>query len=93
MSMPTSHQSHSLRASRTLMSAGTMLFVLLLSSFTLGAEQAGTPTPPPVPEVSPIISGSYPADLDGNRIDDALEDGTGAQGELSIAAQEMVGGS
>jgi subtilisin family serine protease len=68
-----------------------VLIFLLLASFTLGAEQAGTPTPPPVPEVSPIISGSYPADLDGNRIDDALEAGTGAQSEISIAAQEMVG--
>ena len=91
MTMPTSHHSHSLRAFGTRMPAGAMLIFLLLASFTLGAEQAGTPTPPPVPEVSPIISGSYPADLDGNRIDDALEAGTGAQSEISIAAQEMVG--
>ena len=72
------------------MPAGATLILLLLASFTLGAEQAGTPTPPPVPEVSPIISASYPTDLDGNRIDDALETGTGAQGEISIAAEEMV---
>ncbi len=89
--MSRSHQSHRLRASRTLMPAGATLILLLLASFTLGAEQAGTPTPPPVPEVSPIISASYPTDLDGNRIDDALEAGTGAQGEISIAAEEMIG--
>jgi subtilisin family serine protease len=99
--MPTSHQSHSLRASRTLLQAGrgpcanakvagVGLICLLLASFTYAAGQAGAPTPPPVPEVSPVISGSYPADLDGNRIDDALEAATEAQGELSIAAQEMV---
>jgi hypothetical protein len=91
MTMPKSRQNHCLRASRTLMPAGTMLILLLLASFTLGAEQAGTPTPPPVPEVSPIISGSYPADWDGNRIDDALEAGAGTQGEISIAAPKMIG--
>jgi subtilisin family serine protease len=70
---------------------GATLLFLLLASFTYGAGPVGTPTPPPVPEVLPVISGSYPADLDGNRIDDALEAGTGAQSEISIAAQEMVG--
>ncbi len=73
------------------MPAGAMLISLLLASFTYAAEPAGTLAPPPIPEVSPIISGSYPADLDGNRIDDALEADTGAQGEISIAAEEMAG--
>jgi subtilisin family serine protease len=91
MTMPSSHHSHRLRTFRVRMPAGVMLMFLLLASLALGAEQAGIPTPPPVPEVSPIISGSYPTDLDGNRIDDALEAGTGAQGEISIAAQEMIG--
>jgi len=71
--------------------AGATLLLLLLTSSLLGGAQGERPTPPPAPEVSPIIGGSYPADRDGNRIDDALEAGTGAQGELSIAAQEMAG--
>ena len=32
-------------------------------------------TPPPWPDVPPVISGVYPSDLDGNRIDDELEGG------------------
>jgi len=39
------------------------------------AQMAGgqSLTPPPRPDVPPVISGAYPSDLDGNRIDDELE--------------------
>lgn len=47
---------------------------------------AGTPTPPPPPRVPPVISEDFLADLNGNRISDELEQGLGAGGELSIAA-------
>ncbi|MCU0917622.1 MAG: S8 family serine peptidase, partial [Planctomycetes bacterium] len=64
---------------------GWLLICLLSASLVYAAGPIGAPTPPPVPQVAPIISGDYPADGNGNRIDDSLEGG-----EVSIAAAEMV---
>jgi len=44
------------------------------------------PVPPPAPQVPPVICVTYPADLDGNRINDNLEQGSGEAGRLSITA-------
>ena len=52
----------------------------------LGAAPIEAPTPPPAPEMAPVISGDYPADLNGNRISDELEQGVGLKGDLSIAS-------
>jgi len=102
MNTSTSRHSCGLRSSRKSVAAGArsrlgresvgslwICLLLLSASLTYAGEPVEALTPPPVPEVPPIISGEYPADLNGNGIDDALE---AAQGQLSIAsAQEMVG--
>lgn len=44
--------------------------------------------PPAPPEIAPVISGDYPADLNGNRINDELEQGAGLKGGLAVAAAE-----
>jgi len=62
-----------------------VLICLLSASLGYAAGPIGTPTPPPPPQVAPIISGDYSADTNGNCIDDSLEGG-----EVSIAAAEMV---
>jgi subtilisin family serine protease len=42
-------------------------------------------TPPPAPEVAPIISRTYPGDLNGNRINDELDAATARRKSLSVA--------
>jgi hypothetical protein len=66
------------------------LVLLAWASLAAAAGPIGTPTPPPAPEVAPVISGSYPIDLDGNRISDELEQGATGNTGLSIASAETV---
>ncbi len=66
---------------------GWLLIFLLSASVAYAAGPVGSPRPPAPPIVPPIISGSYPTDLNGNHISDALES---AGGELSIASAEMI---
>ena len=98
MSMQVSNHSHCLRTFRNPIQArrrrctgtrasGILLIFLLSASLAYGAGPVGTPTPPPAPRVPPIISGDYAGDLNGNRINDALEFGIGG---ISIASAEMV---
>ncbi len=53
--------------------------LVLLLSLTLAAQAVPALatdkllSPPPAPAVAPVISGAYPNDLDGNRIDDELD--------------------
>jgi len=95
MNMQMSRRGYGLRPSRKPGGAGPrpclgkeiagLLLIFLLSA---SLAYAGGPTAPPAPQVPPVISGSYPADLNGNRIDDALET---LKGGISIASvQEMV---
>jgi subtilisin family serine protease len=99
MSPQKSHQSHNMRTSRKPAQAGreprigtrisaSLLIFLLSASLAYGVGPIGTPTPPLPPQVPPIISGDYSTDLNGNRIDDALEAGPRTQGDLSIASAE-----
>ncbi|MEN6334370.1 MAG: S8 family serine peptidase [Phycisphaerales bacterium] len=69
-----------------------MALMLILPAWTslAAAGPIGTPTPPPAPQVTPIISASYPTDLDGNRISDDLENNAAREGDLSIASTDMV---
>jgi subtilisin family serine protease len=67
---------------------GPALILLLSASLTYGVGTVEAPTPPSPPDVAPIISEAYPADLNANRIDDALESGAPGQGELSIASAD-----
>jgi hypothetical protein len=101
MHLQGSRRSCCLRTSKELIQAGRgphigtrtlgwLLVFLLSASVAYGAGAIGTPTPPPAPQVPPIISGDYPTDLDGNRISDALESATGTGTELSIASDELV---
>lgn len=56
--------------------SGVVLVLVGLMVSVQAACAAGTGrlfTPPPVPEVTPVISGIYPNDLDGNRIADELD--------------------
>ncbi len=56
--------------------SGVFLVLMLLLVSVQGAYAAGSGrlfTPPPVPDVAPVISGMYPEDLDGNRIADELD--------------------
>jgi subtilisin family serine protease len=69
---------------------GLLALLVGWTSLAGAAGPIGTPTPPPTPQVPPIISGSYPTDLDGNRISDDLEPSTGRDGGLSIASTDMV---
>ncbi|MDI6447749.1 S8 family serine peptidase [Anaerobaca lacustris] len=46
---------------------------LVLCAICVTAATGQRLTPPARPEVRPVISGTYPNDLDGNRIDDELE--------------------
>ncbi len=97
MSMP--HYSHCLQASRTETTrarrspristngAGLCLAVLTCASLAHGMGPAGSLRPPPPPQVPPVISRTYPTDLNGNRISDALEHNPGT---LSIASTPQV---
>jgi len=69
---------------------GLSLILLAWASLAGAADPIGTPTPPPAPSVAPIISQAYPTDLDGNRINDALEQTTSGTGGLSIAEEAAV---
>jgi subtilisin family serine protease len=103
MSLQSSIHRHCLHASRTPAQAsggprigtkipGLLPIFLLCASTAYGMGPIESPTPPPAPEVPPIISGDYATDLNGNRINDALEAVRAAKGELSIAsAEELVG--
>ncbi|MBN1509459.1 MAG: hypothetical protein JW955_21610 [Sedimentisphaerales bacterium] len=44
--------------------------------------------PPEPPQVTPVISETYPSDQDGNRINDELERAVAGSGGISIAAVE-----
>ncbi len=53
--------------------AGVCLILWVQASVASGGTAASLRTPPPKPEVAPVISGSYLSDVDGDRIDDELE--------------------
>ena len=78
------------RSSRTL--PWFAMAALLLSVCGAGTSFAayGGPgdlvTPPPPPEVAPVISGTYPNDADGDGIDDALQDLANTAGSFSAQA-------
>ena len=62
-------------------SAAALLLLLLLSAGVVflawaapAVGAAGPFVPPATPTVAPVISGVYPNDLDGNRIDDDLDE-------------------
>ena len=55
---------------RRVLIAGMTLLPLLLC----GIAMAENFTPPPVPEIPPVISDMYPEDADGNLVSDVLED-------------------
>lgn len=90
--MSTSRKKPPLAQSRgwTAIRAIGLSLVLLAWTSLAAAGPIGTPTPPPAPRVPPVISGSYPADLDGNCISDDLERGAGHGGGLSIASADVV---
>ncbi|MEN6575875.1 MAG: S8 family serine peptidase [Phycisphaerales bacterium] len=67
---------------------GLSVALLAWTSLALGMAPLDAPTPPSAPEVPPVIGETYPADLNGNCINDELEQGTGATADLSIAAAE-----
>ena len=62
---------------------GMSLLLVAWASLTLGASPMEAPAPP---AIAPVIGAEYPADLDGNRISDELEQGIGLKGGLSIAS-------
>lgn len=68
--------------------AGMLLILLLSASPAYGLTPLGAPAPPPPPQVPPIISDGYASDLNGNRINDALETAARPRGDLSIASAE-----
>lgn len=97
MSLPTPRRSHSVHlspevcgpvpAARRGGKTAALLVVLLSAALASGKAPLGAPAAPPVPEIAPVISNSYPDDLNGNCINDTLES---TSGELSIASSEMV---
>jgi hypothetical protein len=71
---------------RAIRAAGLLLISLWSVPLAHGAGVIGSPTPPPAPRVPPIISADDATDLNGNRINDALEASIGTPGGLSIAS-------
>ncbi|GEM_PF-553954 len=67
-------------------SRGLCLVVLTCTSLAYGMGSPGSLGPPPPLEVPPVISRTYPTDLNGNQIDDTLEQNMATTGELSIAS-------
>ncbi len=69
---------------------GLPVVFLVWTSLAVAATPIGRPTPPTTPLVTPVISQDYSTDLDGNRINDELEQDADSKGGLSIAQEEMV---
>ena len=87
MSPRTSHRSRCLHTRRISAKVfGLSLGVLICASLAYSKGPVATPTAPPPPQIAPIISEDYPADGDGNRINDLLERGSDSMSELSIAS-------
>jgi subtilisin family serine protease len=68
---------------------------------TLAVAAQGKPTPPPAPQVAPVISTEYPNDLNGNGIDDVFEQmladsgkgatsGTKSRDQIASSSDETV---
>ena len=72
------------RASRHL-----CLVILACTSLAYGIGPVGSLAPPPPPGVPPVISRTYPTDLNDNQIDDALERDMASKGKLSIASSSQ----
>lgn len=64
---------------------GLFVTALLLAS---GLGWGQTLTPPAPPQVAPVISGHYPGDADGDRIDDALQERDGGKQRKVFSADE-----
>ena len=66
----------------------TLLFGMLLlwATAARGGFVAGRPTPPPEPDVKPVIGRTYRSDRDGDRLDDALTETRGVASTLYVAA-------
>ena len=62
----------------------------LLALVWSGAAFAATFTPPPLPEIRPVISDYYAEDADGSRVADALEDRMWAAETASKSASGLV---
>ncbi len=79
------------RADRTGTIRAPLLLALVTCALSVPAG-AGTLRPPAPPQVAPVISEVYPADLNGNRINDELESGAARPKDISIAAVEGQAG-
>lgn len=87
---PRQHRFRLNTSSRQAPAIGLALVLLAWTSLAVAAIPIEDPTPPPAPQVAPVISGTYPTDLDGNRIHDELEQPAAGKGNLSIAEEAVV---